>query len=127
MNSKSDGPTISETLRISRFFRAPKIESRHLVLSPQQHVERYRQTCRLPQARNHQTRLIRTWYRPIIEELIIERKRIGITQSDIERMIDCAPSLIAKYEAGLKLPSLYNLLLWCEALGMELQPQKVDL
>lgn len=77
-------------------------------------------------SKQHYPRLIRSWYRPVIEELIAERIRQGLTQEEVNDMIGCADFLVNKWEAGLKLPSLYFMLLWCESLGMELQPAIVD-
>lgn len=119
--------TISVRTFVSRRIPGPPIESRHLALSPNDQVNLHANTFRPRMVREHYPRLIRQWYRPVIEELIVERHRCGYTQADIESMIGCAGSLVAKWEVGLKLPSLYHLLLWCEALGMELQPEKVDI
>jgi len=50
----------------------------------------------------------------------------GMGQLDVNEMIGCADNLIAKWEVGMKVPSLYYLLLWCEALGYELKLERVD-
>lgn len=68
----------------------------------------------------HYPRLIRTFYQPMTERLKQERRRQGINQMELAMIIGCTPSLLAKWEAGIKLPSLYSLLLWSESLGYEL-------
>ena len=76
--------------------------------------------------RKHYPRLMRTFYEPLIRELVIQRKMQGMGQLDVNEMIGCADNLIAKWEVGMKVPSLYYLLLWCEALGYELKLERVD-
>jgi ribosome-binding protein aMBF1 (putative translation factor) len=76
--------------------------------------------------RKHYPRLLRTFYRPTIERLITARQQQKLSVAEVNDMVGCADNLIAKYEAGLKMPSLYYLLLWCEALGVEMQLVDVD-
>lgn len=98
----------------------------HPYVTAQQQASLYIHMERPDMGKRHYPRLIRTWYRPVIEQLIHERRRQRMTQADVEKMIGCTAYLISKFETGIKLPSLYLLLLWCEALGVELQPLKVD-
>jgi hypothetical protein len=76
--------------------------------------------------RRHYPRLIRTFYQPIISELVAERHRQQMTQMDVNEIVGCADSLIAKWESGNRLPSLYFLLLWVEALGLDLKLEGED-
>jgi DNA-binding XRE family transcriptional regulator len=76
--------------------------------------------------RRHYPRLIRNFYQPIISKLISERKRQGLTQMDVNEIVGCTDSLIAKWESGNKLPSLYFLLLWIEALELDLRLEGED-
>lgn len=63
----------------------------------------------------------RTYLKSLIRPLATHRSQIGLTQDDANEKIGIADRLINKWEVGMKLPSMFSLYCWCEALGMELK------
>jgi len=65
-------------------------------------------------------RLEESFYKPMIFNLIARRKKLGLTQEMVNDEMGVAPYSVSKYEVGMRFPSLYHLLLWCEALKCDL-------
>lgn len=63
---------------------------------------------------------------PLIQQLIEARRKRGLRQEDLDRMIGCADRLVSKWECHVRHPSAYFLLLWCQALGVKLVVQMED-
>jgi ribosome-binding protein aMBF1 (putative translation factor) len=62
-----------------------------------------------------------SFYDPLIEALIVKRNRLGINQRDLAAKIGCADDLVAKWEARMRYPRVYHLLIWAHALGIEIK------
>lgn len=58
---------------------------------------------------------------PIVEELRQERKRQGLTQSEIADRMGTKYPVISFLEAGIRFPSLTTLLGYADALGFDLE------
>lgn len=56
----------------------------------------------------------------IIEELIAERKRLGLTQAELGERCGMKQAAIARIEAKRVSPTIATLSLLCEALGLDL-------
>lgn len=54
------------------------------------------------------------------KHLAAARKARHMTQRQLEEKADIAKGMVSKYEQGVTLPCLYNLLLICGALGVTL-------
>lgn len=65
--------------------------------------------------------LSRAFYDPIIDQLIEARKMRGLTQVEVDDMIDCAEKLVSKWECRERYPSSHFLALWAIALGVKLE------
>lgn len=65
--------------------------------------------------------LSRAFYDPIIDRLIEVRKQRGLTQVEVDDMIECAEKLVSKWECRDRYPSSHFLALWAQALGVKLQ------
>ena len=63
---------------------------------------------------------------PLIKELVEERKRQGLTQSDLDEKIGLTQGQLAKWETGDRSPTLWNAYCWASALGVELTIRKKD-
>lgn len=68
---------------------------------------------------SNRNRLIsRAFYDPIIDELIVVRKQRGLTQVELDDIIECAEKLVSKWECRERYPSAHSLALWAGALGL---------
>ena len=65
-------------------------------------------------------RLKREFFQPVIARLIERRKKLGMTQAEVNDLVGCADNHLSKWEAGMFQPSIYFLLLWAESLGCSL-------
>lgn len=65
-------------------------------------------------------RLEDEFFRPVVAVLTMRRQLIGLSQAELNFRVGCPDNHLAKWEAGMHRPSLYFLLLWCEALGYRL-------
>jgi transcriptional regulator with XRE-family HTH domain len=72
-----------------------------------------------PPNNSNRNRLIsRAFYDPIIDQLIEARKQRGITQVELDDIIECAEKLVSKWECRERYPSSHYLALWASALGL---------
>jgi hypothetical protein len=69
----------------------------------------------------------RIFLEPVIEQLINVRHQRGIPQDAIDSTIGWADRLCSKYEARVRTPSLYMLLLWLEVLQVRLEVVRNDI
>jgi len=56
----------------------------------------------------------------LINQFVEARKLKGFTQSQIDQKIGVADGLVAKWEAGIRRPTLFNAFCWAESLGVKL-------
>ncbi|MBQ2069580.1 MAG: helix-turn-helix transcriptional regulator [Bacilli bacterium] len=56
----------------------------------------------------------------IVDELIAERKRLGLTQAELGERCGMKQAAIARIEAKRVSPTIATLSLLCEALGLDL-------
>jgi DNA-binding XRE family transcriptional regulator len=53
----------------------------------------------------------------VIDQLILRRKALGLTQPDLNDRIGVADRLLSKWECGERMPSGFLLFCWARALG----------
>ena len=70
-------------------------------------------------------RLEQEFFTPLVAVLTMRRMALGISQAELNFRIGCPDNHLAKWEAGMHRPSIYFLLLWCEALGYRLQLKEI--
>lgn len=58
------------------------------------------------------------YYTVIINQLRAARRLAGMTQEAVDHAIGVTGGLVAKWETGVRVPSAYFLMCWCEALGV---------
>lgn len=56
----------------------------------------------------------------IINQFIDQRKKLGITQEKLDQKIGVTAGQIAKWETGIRKPTLFNAFMWAEALEAKL-------
>jgi Helix-turn-helix len=61
------------------------------------------------------------FYRPIIEKLVARRHELGISQNELDMRIGVAFGHVGKWECGMRSPAPHSLMLWCQALGLEIE------
>ena len=59
--------------------------------------------------------------RKLIIQLREARRRQGIPSHAVDDMIGCATGLVAKWEVGIRCPTLFNAFCWAQALGCTFQ------
>ena len=70
-------------------------------------------TCKLNRTERH-------FYARLIGELQFFRRRMGISQSTLEQTLGVSEGMVAKWETAARFPGPFNLMCWCQALGLEL-------
>lgn len=78
-----------------------------------------------PKRRSLHTLEGRAFYDPLIDQFIAARKAQGLRQQDVDERIGCADRLVSKWEARVKYPSGYFLVLWAQALNVKLKVEGV--
>ena len=58
-----------------------------------------------------------TKLKPLIDQLIAERKKQQLTQTKLNEEIGYTDSLVSRWECGDRTPSAFALFVWAEALG----------
>lgn len=53
----------------------------------------------------------------IIKELRARRIDLGLSQRDVDGMIDCSDGLVSKWECGERIPHAGSMSKWADALG----------
>lgn len=57
--------------------------------------------------------------------LAVERQRQGLTSQELSARIGVSDQLVAKWEAGERIPSLFLFQCWVQALGMKVVYEQV--
>jgi DNA-binding XRE family transcriptional regulator len=52
----------------------------------------------------------------LIDQYIAKRKEMGLTQERLDQIIGVTPGQIAKWETGIRKPTLFNAFMWAKAL-----------
>jgi DNA-binding transcriptional regulator YiaG len=71
-------------------------------------------------------RLEESFFTPVIAILTMRRMMRGLTQEELNWRVGCPDNHLAKWEAGIHRPSVYFLLLWCEALDYRLALKDIE-
>lgn len=58
------------------------------------------------------------FYAQMIEMLVDARVNCGMSQAALSQKIGVNDAMVAKWESGLRLPSSFFLMSWCQALGV---------
>ena len=53
----------------------------------------------------------------LIQQFVVRRRALGISQMELDHRIGVAEGLVAKWESGARRPTLYNAWCWAKALG----------
>ena len=56
----------------------------------------------------------------LISQFVARRKQLKYTQEDVDLIIGCANGLVAKWECGIRKPTLFYAFMWAEALKTDL-------
>jgi transcriptional regulator with XRE-family HTH domain len=56
----------------------------------------------------------------IIQQMIDQRKQLGLTQDELDYRVGVADRLIGKWECGTRNPNVFNLCCWAQTLGLKL-------
>ena len=67
------------------------------------------------------TPLENQFYGVLIEQLTAARKRQRISQEELSARIGVSDTMVAKWEAGLRLPTSYSLMCWAMALKVTIK------
>lgn len=60
------------------------------------------------------------FYGSLIEQLVDRRKAKGQSAEQLAHQIGVSDSLVAKWEVGIRVPSAFYLMCWCQALEVSL-------
>ncbi|MBE44131.1 MAG: hypothetical protein CMO16_02975 [Thaumarchaeota archaeon] len=60
-------------------------------------------------------------YKSLMTAVAIRRKQLGISQTELDRIVGCADGYVSKCECGVRTPSVF--MYWCfvEALDAEIE------
>ncbi len=54
------------------------------------------------------------------DELARRRRRLGLSQEELDERLGCAERMVSKWECGRHAPTLGALVAWAEALGLRI-------
>ena len=60
------------------------------------------------------------FYATLTRQLRDRRKALGLTQLDVSMKIGVSDYMVAKWENGLKMPTSFGLMCWCQVLDVQL-------
>ena len=65
------------------------------------------------------------FHNALIPQFVTQRKKLGISQLEMDEIVGVAKGLVSKWDCGVRKPSGYLFCIWAEALGMTitLQPK----
>jgi ribosome-binding protein aMBF1 (putative translation factor) len=75
---------------------------------------------------NHPTKMEVNFYKEMIGQLIQARKNKSISQESLNAMLGVTDGQINKWECGARLPSSFNLMCWCNALGLKINLESIN-
>jgi hypothetical protein len=67
------------------------------------------------------TRLEQEFYGELIRQLVEARKTQSISQEELSARIGVSDNMVAKWEAGLRLPTSYYLMCWAQSLRLTIK------
>ena len=53
----------------------------------------------------------------VVKPMVKQRKKLKMTQTDVNDKLGVADYLVAKWECGMRTPTSFNLFCWAEVLG----------
>jgi transcriptional regulator with XRE-family HTH domain len=60
------------------------------------------------------------FYNELIDKLIARRKKLKLSQAELDQMIGVSESMVAKWESKARLPGAFFFMCWAKALGVRL-------
>jgi len=75
---------------------------------------------------NHPTPMEVEFYKEMIGQLIQVRKSKKISQENLNAILGMTDGQINKWECGARLPSSFNLMCWCNALGLRINLESIN-
>ena len=70
--------------------------------------------------------LEKQFYKVMIADLIYKRHAMNMTQEELNTRLGVTDGQVNKWEAGVRLPSSFNLMCWANALGMQIRLVRID-
>jgi hypothetical protein len=67
-----------------------------------------------------------TFYSHLMGQLIARRVELGWSRADLGDVSGFSQSIISKWECGHRIPTMFSLVCWITALGLEVQLEAVD-
>jgi len=61
------------------------------------------------------------FYKDLISALILRRKMKGFSQEELSTLIGVSDCYVNKWESGVRLPSCFYLMCWCDALNVKIK------
>ena len=52
----------------------------------------------------------------VVKPMVEQRKRLGLTQEDVDALLGVADRLVSKWECGVRTPTSFHLYCWSDAL-----------
>ena len=56
-----------------------------------------------------------------IPQFVEQRKKLKLSQADVDVLVGCATGLVSKWEVGIRKPSGFLMLCWADALKCDLE------
>lgn len=69
---------------------------------------------------SNQYALGRIFHEHLIPQFVAARKKLGISQLEMDEILGVAKGLVSKWEVGIRRPSGYLFCCWADSLDMEL-------
>ena len=66
------------------------------------------------------------FYNELIGQLVERRKKLRLSQADLDQMIGVSDSMVAKWESKARLPGAFVLMCWAKALGLKLYAKEEE-
>ena len=77
------------------------------------------ETLRHPRGTPERSESTTAFFHPLLEQLKQRRIELGLTQMEVDGKLGVADRLVAKWECGLRIPTMYSFSLWAEGLEMD--------
>jgi DNA-binding transcriptional regulator YiaG len=66
------------------------------------------------------------FYNELIAQFVAQRKKLNLSQADLDQMIGVSESMVAKWESKARLPGAFVLMCWAKALGLKLYAKEEE-
>lgn len=84
----------------------------------------------LPVTKNVHTRPVtpeeHTFYRTLIGQLVERRRKMGMSQSELNDRLGMSEAMVAKWESMARFPGAFFLMCWAKALGVKFIVEEED-